>query len=152
MVRTLKPAMPPYPLRLHPGDDLRLALETHVRSDSPTRSTASAFVIAGIGSLHDARIRYAGAHEPVTVAGPLEIISLSGSLSADGAHLHVSVSDAQGRVVGGHLCAGSLVRTTAEVLIADLPQWHLTREPDAATGYPELVVRPLGPDPDAHSS
>jgi predicted DNA-binding protein with PD1-like motif len=33
------------------------------------------------------------------------------------------------------------VRTTAEVLLALLPEWAFSREPDAATGYDELVVR-----------
>ncbi|MDP4299340.1 PPC domain-containing DNA-binding protein [Leptothrix discophora] len=128
--------MPPHPLRLNPGDDLRLALEAWSR---PYRS---AFVIAGIGSLHDARIRWAGAAEAETVEGPLEIISLSGSLSPDGAHLHIAVADAQGQVRGGHLAAGSRVRTTAEVLVADLPGWQFRREQDAGTGYPELVIHP----------
>lgn len=39
-----------------------------------------------------------------------------GSLSV--AHLHITVADSSGRVLGGHLCAGSLVRTTAELVIA----------------------------------
>ncbi len=132
--------MSPYPLRLNPDDDLRLALES---------LPGSAFVIAGIGSLHDARIRYAGAPEPVTVAGPLEIISLSGSLSRDGAHLHISVADANGRVTGGHLAPGSRVRTTAELLLVNLPDWQLTRSPDPVTGYPELQVSRVAADPSA---
>jgi len=44
-------------------------------------------------------------------------------------------------VLGGHVAAGSIVRTTAEVLPALLPVWEFAREPDAATGYDELVVR-----------
>ncbi|RZS56954.1 PPC domain-containing DNA-binding protein [Sphaerotilus mobilis] len=124
--------MQAHPLRLNPGDDLRLALESLARP---------AFVVAGIGSLHDARIRYAGAAEPVTVQGPLEIITLAGSLSPDGAHLHITVADAQGQVVGGHLGVGSLIRTTAEVLLVALPGWQLNREQDPVTGYPELMVR-----------
>ena len=73
--------------------------------------------------------------------GPLEILTLSGSLGADGAHLHMSVADAAGTVSGGHVGYGCRVRTTAEVLLADLPGWSFTRERDGATGYPELVVR-----------
>ena len=88
-------------------------------------------------------MRFADVPDAVVLPGPLEIVSLSGSLSAAGAHLHVSVSDAAGRVVGGHLGYGSTVRTTAEVLLALLPNGTLTREHDPATGFNELVVRPL---------
>jgi len=126
-----------FPIRLSPGVDLRRALEI-IAAD---HANASAFVVAGIGSLVEARLRYAGEPAETRVAGPLEILSLSGSLSAAGAHLHMSVSDASGRVVGGHVNFGNVVRTTAEVLLALLPEWSLTREHDAATGFDELVVR-----------
>ena len=125
------------PIRLTPGTDLRRALEALPGS----HGTDSAFVVAGIGSLAEASLRYADATETTVLAGPLEILSLSGSLSAAGAHLHVSVSDAAGRVVGGHLGHCSTVRTTAEVLLALLPDGTLSREHDAATGFNELVVR-----------
>jgi predicted DNA-binding protein with PD1-like motif len=39
---------------------------------------------------------------------------------------------------------GCIVLTTAEVLLALLPDWRFTREPDARTGYDELVVRARG--------
>ena len=42
---------------------------------------------------------------------------------------------------GGHVAPGCIVRTTAEVLLALLPDWAFAREPDALTGYDELVVR-----------
>ena len=125
------------PIRLSPGADLRRALEEAVGS----HSTASAFVLAGIGSLTEASLRYADEATEARLAEPLEILSLSGSLSPSGAHLHMSVSDASGRVYGGHLGYGSTVRTTAEVLVAPLPDWSLTREQDASTGFKELVIR-----------
>ena len=123
------------PIRLSPGADLRRALE------EASQSTGSAFVVAGIGSLIEASLRYAGETTEDQLAGPLEILSLSGSLSLSGAHLHMSVSDASGRVYGGHVGYGSRVRTTAEVLVAPLPDWSLTREHDETTGFNELVVR-----------
>jgi len=125
------------PIRLSPGADIRRALEEAVRS----QSTDSAFVISGIGSLTKARLRYAGEPTESTIAGPLEILSLSGSLTSSGAHLHMAVSDAWGRVYGGHAGYGNVVRTTAEILLALLPDGELTREHDAVTGFNELVVR-----------
>jgi uncharacterized protein len=117
-------------LRLNPGDDLREALASH-----------TGFVVAGIGSLIHAQLRFAGQSGPTRLDGPLEILTLSGSLTPDGAHLHASVSDSTGRVLGGHVCAGCEVRTTAELLIAPLPAGSLARSFDAATGYEELLVR-----------
>jgi predicted DNA-binding protein with PD1-like motif len=124
------------PIRLTPGDDLRSALEDAVRH----QSTNSAFVVSGIGSLSEAKLRYAGEAVESTIAGPLEIVNVSGSLSPSGAHLHMAVSDASGRVYGGHAACGNVIRTTAEVLIAFLPDGSLSRELDAATGFNELVV------------
>ena len=44
-------------------------------------------------------------------------------------------------MIGGHLCAGSLVRTTAELVIGLLPAWQFRRERDPATGYAELAIK-----------
>jgi predicted DNA-binding protein with PD1-like motif len=127
-----------HPLRLPPGSDLRRELEATLAGDA----TRSAFVLSGIGSLVDARLRLADAAEEMTLPGPLEILTLAGSITADGAHLHVAVADRQGRVFGGHLAYGNEVRTTAEILLAEVEGWRLSREFDTATGYRELVVRP----------
>jgi predicted DNA-binding protein with PD1-like motif len=125
------------PVRLSPGLDLRRALEEAVND----RGLGSAFVVAGIGSLVIASLRYAGKTRESQLEGPLELVSLSGSLSPSGAHLHMSISDASGHVFGGHVGYGSTIRTTAEILIAPLPDWSLAREYDATTGFNELVVR-----------
>ena len=50
-------------------------------------------------------------------------------------------STSKGEVFGAHVAPGCFVRTTAEVLLALLPEWAFAREPDALTGYGELVVR-----------
>jgi predicted DNA-binding protein with PD1-like motif len=128
------------PIRLPPGADLRRSLE----EVAMMQAAGSAFVVAGIGSLGDARLRYAGEASESTIPGPLEILAISGTLSASGAHLHMSVSDAGGRVYGGHVGYGNVIRTTAEILLAPLEDWSLTRELDSATGFNELVVRRRG--------
>ena len=134
-------AMRILPLRFQPGDDLRRALEAAVRGEG----CEAAFVLSGIGSLSHAELRLAGAADSLSLHGDLEVLTLSGSIAADASHLHASVSRKNGEVLGGHVGYGFLVRTTAEVLLALLPGWRLTREPDAGTGYDELVVRRIDP-------
>ena len=126
------------PLRLTPGDDLRQALETWMGE----QQEQAGCLISAVGSLSVAQLRLAGAAEATVINGELEILSLSGTLSPDGAHLHVAVAGSSGAVIGGHLCAGSLVRTTAELVIGLLPDWQFSRELDPATGYPELRITP----------
>ena len=132
------------PIRLSPGQDLRQALEAAVRS----QNCRAAFVLSGIGSLSTAGLRFAGADQPQRLVGDSEILSLSGTIAFDGqrssSHLHMALSTASGAVLGGHVAAGCIVRTTAEVLLALLPEWEFAREPDAVTGYDELVVRRPG--------
>lgn len=126
------------PVRLNPGDDLRRAFESLIRgTDQP-----AAFVLSGIGSLVDARLRFAGEAEETLIPGPLEIISIAGSITPDGAHLHMAVSDREGQMNGGHAGYGNIVRTTVEAVLVLLPAWQMTREFDTATGFKELSVRP----------
>ena len=129
------------PIRLTPGQDLRAALEAAVRG----QGCHAAFVLSGIGSLSTAGIRLAGADQPTRLTGEMEILTLSGTVAADSrktsSHMHMAISNAAGQVLGGHVAPGCIVRTTAEVLLALLPDWQFSREPDTQTGYEELVIR-----------
>jgi len=124
------------PLRLQPGDDLRRALEAWMAE----QQEQAGCLISAVGSLSLAQVRFAGATKTTVIQGDLEILSFSGTLSPDGAHLHIAIADSSGSVIGGHLCAGSLVRTTAELVIGLLPDWSFHRELDPATGYPEQQI------------
>ncbi|MBC8008422.1 MAG: DNA-binding protein [Prolixibacteraceae bacterium] len=128
-----------FPLRLRPGQDLRAALEAALTE----HAAGAAFVLQGIGSLSVAQLRLAGAERPTELRGDLEILTLAGTLASDSAHLHIAISDTQGRVLGGHVSAGCVVRTTAEILLAWLPEHDFSRELDVGgSGFRELVVRP----------
>ena len=129
------------PLRLQPGDDLRRALDAWMAE----QQEQAGCVISAVGSLSVAQLRWAGAIEATTIRGDLEIICLSGTLSPDGAHLHIAVADSRGAVIGGHLCGGSLVRTTAELVLGLLPEWQFSRELDPATGCAELRIHRCDP-------
>jgi hypothetical protein len=123
-------------LRLAPGDDLRGALQNYARQ----QGISAGFILSALGSLDAAAIRYANADNATLIAGPLEIITLSGTLAPDGVHLHVAVADAAGHVCGGHLCAGSAIRTTAEIVIGSGAGLRFSRQHDPRTGYRELQV------------
>ena len=105
--------MHPLALKLDPGSDPRQRLEQEAR----TRGI-SGFVVSSVGNLSRATLRFPGQPRPTVLEGELEIISLTGSIDPHGVHLHLSVSDGEGRVTGGHLEAGSRVHTGADVLVA----------------------------------
>lgn len=103
----------------------------------------AAVVISCAGSLTTASIRFADQPEATLLEGKREIVSLSGTLSSvGGSHLHISVSDAKGATVGGHLMLGARVYTTAEIAVVELTGLRFDREVDPTFGYRELVVRP----------
>lgn len=130
-------------LRLSPGEDLRSALTKAFAELRASQGTTAACVISAVGSLSRAMLRYADQPEGTLLAEPLELITLSGTLSPDGVHLHASVATAHGEMRGGHVMPGCIVRTTAEIVLAPLPGWAFTREHDARTGFKELVARPV---------
>lgn len=124
-------------LRLRPGDLLRESLVAFARE----AEIGAGVVLASVGSLARVRLRLAGADRFYEGSGPHEIVSATGTLSSHGIHLHVSVSDADGAVIGGHLSDSCVIHTTAELVIGELEGLAFLREPDAATGYNELSVR-----------
>lgn len=126
------------PVRLAPGADLRAALEAIARSQFPE----GVFVVCGIGSLVDPRLRLAGQTEETCYRGPWEVLTLSGTITGQGAHLHMSIAAESGHVAGGHVVYGNAVRTTVELLLAPPGPWRMSRAVDAATGFHELVVAP----------
>ncbi|MGD1908078.1 MAG: PPC domain-containing DNA-binding protein [Leptolyngbyaceae cyanobacterium] len=123
-------------LRLSPGEDLKQALLNYCRG----HSVDAACILSGIGSLRRGMIRFANQPEGTLLEEKLEIISLAGTVSQQGAHLHIAVSDQQGQVIGGHLMEGSLIYTTAEIMIGVIPYLIFKREFDPITGCQELHI------------
>jgi predicted DNA-binding protein with PD1-like motif len=120
--------------RLYPGDDLRASLEAFARR----HDVGAACVLSAVGSLGPAVLRLAGRDAPTVIGGDIELLTLSGTVSAQGTHLHASVADADGRVTGGHLMAGCIVRTTMELVIGIAVGWEIRRTLDPATGHREM--------------
>lgn len=126
--------------RLRPNQDLKLELEKIVKNQGIT----SGFIGTCVGSLHSAKLRMAGAEpdkqDVRTYEGHFEIVSLVGTISTNGTHLHMSISDSEGKVVGGHLKEGATIATTVEVVICYDEKITFNRVIDEDTGFEELEV------------
>jgi predicted DNA-binding protein with PD1-like motif len=85
-------------------------------------------------------LRFANQHEWACYDGKHEIVSLTGTLSRHGAHLHMSVSNPSGTTIGGHVVDGSTIYTTAEIVIARLDSLVFLRKLCPLSGFEELVV------------
>lgn len=68
-----------------------------------------------------------------------EVLSLVGTLCAEGLHLHASLGDERGAVCGGHLVRAT-VHTTAEIVVGVALSLAFSRKMDPGTGFKELVV------------
>jgi predicted DNA-binding protein with PD1-like motif len=125
-----------YALRLMPKQDLRKQLELFSRE----RKLQAGFILTAVGSLQKVSLRLADQREATTFEGKYEIVSLVGTLSPDGVHLHISLSDSTGKTIGGHLVEGCEIYTTAEIVIGEARGLVFTREQDTETGYKELKI------------
>lgn len=100
------------PLHLEAGSDVRRSLE-----QLALEHNAGGFVLSVVGNLSQAAFACPGKSAPTVLAGELEIITLQGTISPDGVHLHLSFSDASCQVWGGHLEHGTLVLRGADLLV-----------------------------------
>jgi predicted DNA-binding protein with PD1-like motif len=132
-------AMKSQVLRLKPGQDLKVELEKFISS----HGIQAASVVSAVGSLKEAKIRFANKNDATALKGPLEVVSLSGTLGPDGSHLHIAVSDGSGVTTGGHLVEGNKVFTTMELVLAVHSDLVFKRNIDPATTYKELDVKTL---------
>lgn len=108
------------PIHLEAGSDLRIALERLAAEQG-----ASGFVLSVVGNLSRAAFQCPGRSGPSVLEGDLEIITLQGTVAPGVVHLHLSLSDGDCQVWGGHLEPGTLVKSGADLLVGllqgDLP-------------------------------
>ncbi|WP_082911272.1 PPC domain-containing DNA-binding protein [Pedobacter psychrophilus] len=128
-----------YAFRLKPGEDLKVGIEKFL-TDHKIKAAA---IVTVVGSLTDANIRYANQPEGKLLKGHFEITSLTGVLSTNGSHMHISIANEKGKTFGGHLLDGCKVYTTAEIVILELMDLEFKREIDPTFGYKELVVEQI---------
>jgi uncharacterized protein len=122
--------------RLKPGQDLRKEIETYVKENK----IGAGWVATCVGSLTNYNIRFANQQNGNTGNGHFEIVSLTGTVSTNGSHLHISISDSTGNTIGGHLLQGNIVYTTAEIVIQSSSNHIFKREKDGSTPWEELQI------------
>ena len=129
-----------YTFRLKSGQDLfdsiqAFAGEKHVEAGC---------ILSGVGSLTYAALRLANRDLPSAYDGHFEIVSITGTVSIHGSHLHISISDGDGKTIGGHFESGCKIYTTAEIVIAAFDDVIYKREFAEDSGYDELAVYAAG--------
>lgn len=124
-------------IRLKPGQDLKKEIEHFVVE----HKLASGWIVTAVGSLTQTHLRYANRPDGEKKQGHFEVVSLVGTLSQSGCHLHASVSDSTGATIGGHLMDGNIIYTTMEIVIGEGTEMIFTREKDGTTEWPELQIR-----------
>ncbi|MHC5858564.1 PPC domain-containing DNA-binding protein [Nostoc sp.] len=127
-----------FAIRLKPHDDLRQSLKNFVKQED----IKAGFILSAIGSLEAAKIRFANQEVSTLLTGKFEIIALNGTISTTGVHLHIAISDREGKTTGGHLDDGCIIYTTAEIVIGASEKFTFNRTFDQQTGYQELEVIP----------
>jgi hypothetical protein len=132
--------MKQFSIRLKAGQDLkaeivRVAVEKEIDAG---------VLLSIVGSLEYAVLRMAGSESETQAVRkwdePFEIVSGTGTVSKNGCHLHVSLSNRDGAVIGGHLKDGCRIDTTAEVVIGVFDDVVYDRVMDPETGFKELNV------------
>lgn len=124
--------------RLKPGQDLKQEITSYVQQ----HKIEAGWIMTCVGSVTQYNLRFANQPDGNKANGHFEIVSLVGTVSINGSHLHMSVSDSTGATIGGHLLDSNLVYTTAEIVIGEGRQFVFTREKDGTTPWEELQIKP----------
>lgn len=123
--------------RLKPGADLRKSIQAYVAE----HNIQAGYMITCVGSLTQTHLRYANQPNGTHLKGFFEIVSLVGTVSINGNHLHLSMSDSTGKTIGGHLLDNNLIYTTAEIVMGESKNLVFTREKDSTTPWEELQIK-----------
>ena len=127
----------PIAVRLTRGQDLKQAIQSLVKQ----HQISAGSIASCVGCVSSIRLRLANADHTLEIEAPFEIVSVMGTLTPDHQHIHISLADETGKVIGGHLLEGTVIATTAELILHTYPDFTFTREHDESTGYTELVIK-----------
>ena len=105
-----------YFFKLSSGADICNSLnELQINNDS------TSFLLSAVGDLSKVSFKCPLNQKPIILEKKLEIITLSGYLKSNESHIHISVSDDNCSVFGGHLLSGTLVHKSLDLLIGVIP-------------------------------
>jgi predicted DNA-binding protein with PD1-like motif len=137
-VNNTKPSIATLAFRLKPGQLLKETIQQMVNANK----IKAGWISASVGSLTQYNIRFANMPNGNKNTGHFEIVSLTGTVSINGSHLHIAVSDSVGKTIGGHLLDSNIVYTTAEIVILYDTTLQFNRVKDGTTPWPELQIEP----------
>jgi hypothetical protein len=126
--------------RLLPEQDLKREIERYVKD----HDIKAGWMATCVGSLIQWNIRFANQREGSAGSGHFEIVSLAGTVSVYGLHLHICISDNIGHTIGGHLLEKNIIYTTAEIVIQEAEDFIFLREADGTTQWKELQIKRQG--------
>jgi len=135
--------MKTYTFRLKPDQDLCDSIDSFVAKNN----IEAGCVLSSVGSLTQVTLRLANREYFNEYEGHFEIVSMTGTVSTNGSHIHISISDGDGATIGGHLVSGCKIYTTAEIVLAVFDDVVYKRELlEDDSGYEELTVYPSKSD------
>ena len=123
-------------IKLVSKDDLVVELDQYCKKNN----IEAAFIATCVGSLSRVIFRKGTTRDVLTLDDHVEIVSCEGTLSKTGMHIHMSVSDSDFQVRGGHIRSGSIVAGTAEIVIIELENFQLSRSPSDLKNFKELKI------------
>ena len=123
-------------LRLKPGQDLLKEIEMYLETNAITAGC----IVSAVGSFTHATLRLANQNHYDEYDGFFEIVSITGTVSTNGSHIHISISDSTGKTSGGHLVQGCTIYTTCEIVILQFTDVVYQREFCPMSGYEELTI------------
>ena len=136
--------MKPIIKRLEKGVDLKKEILKLAKELKLT----SGVMLGAVGSLSKATLRMPVIDGHIVEKKwneELEIVSVTGNITANGehCHIHISFSDINGNCFGGHLQDGCISKTTIELVILTFEDLTFLTPIDPKTGFNELVVKQL---------
>lgn len=129
--------MKAHAFRLRRGDDLLLSIREYAQK----HNLRAAAIVSGVGCVTRAVIRDASGVTTHELVGRYEIVSITGTVCAERTHLHIALAGEDMRVLGGHLCEGTMINTTCEVVLQEIEDVTFSKQFDPETGYNELNIR-----------